>query len=106
MKYQELDGTICEKENSQDKLLKTLYTTVWGRMILKPLVQPAFSILCGKFLDSRFSRWMIQPFIKGAGIDMTPYKKCRYNCYNDFFTREIKTGERLIDRRDDVLISP
>lgn len=106
MKYQELDGTICEKENSQDKLLKTLYTTVWGRIVLKPLVQPVFSILCGKFLDSRFSRWMIQPFIRGTGIDMTPYKKCRYNCYNDFFTREIKTGERLIDRRENVLISP
>lgn len=38
MKYQELDGTICEKENLQDKILKTLYTTVWGRMALKPLV--------------------------------------------------------------------
>ena len=106
MKYQELDGTICEKENLQDKILKTLYTTVWGRMALKPLVQPAFSVVCGKFVDSRLSRWLIRPFIKGAGIDMTPYEKCRYRCYNDFFTRKIKPSERLMDTREEILVSP
>lgn len=106
MKYQELDGTICEKENVQDKILKKLYTTVWGRMALKPLIQPTFSVVCGKFLDSRFSRWLIQPFIKGAGIDMTLYEKCRYCSYNDFFTRKIKPSKRMIEMGEEILISP
>lgn len=106
MKYQELDGTICEEENFQDKLLKKLYTTVWGRMIIKPLTCPWFSKLCGRFLDSRFSRWLIQPFIRWNRMDMSPYKDQSYHSYNAFFTRQIRKSRRPIDGREEILISP
>ncbi|MCI7813865.1 MAG: archaetidylserine decarboxylase [Lachnospiraceae bacterium] len=106
MRYQELDGTIHEEETFQDKLLKTLYTTFWGRVILKPLVAPWFSKLSGRFLDSRLSSWIIKPFIRRNHIDMSPYQKKTYRSYNEFFTREIRKSRRAIDDRQEVLVSP
>lgn len=106
MRYQELDGTIREKENGQDRLLKKLYTTLWGRILLRPLTQPVVSSVCGRFLDSRISRWLIQPFIKMNHIDMSVYRDCTYTCYNDFFTRKIQKEKRPVDGRQEVLISP
>ena len=78
MRYQELDGTWKEEENFQDRILKKMYTTVLGRMVLKPLIQPGVSRICGRFLDSRFSKWMIPPFIKANKIDMRPYEEKQY----------------------------
>lgn len=106
MRYQELDGTWKEEENFQDRILKKMYTTVLGRMVLKPLIQPGVSRICGRFLDSRFSKWMIPPFIKANKIDMRPYEEKQYRSYNDFFTRKIKWGQRPIDKREEILISP
>lgn len=106
MKYIEHDGTIVEKEDAQDRLLRTLYTKTWGRMLLRPLVSPAISRAAGFFLDSRLSRCLIRPFIKQNQMDMSPYVERQYRSYNDFFTREIKPEERMIDYHPHHLISP
>lgn len=106
MKYIDRSGNVYIEENAQDKLLRRLYTTVWGRILLKPLVCPAVSRAAGAFLDSRASRFLIQPFIRANHIDMKPYVKRDYTSYNDFFTREIQPEERMINQDSRHLVSP
>ena len=47
-----------------------LYKTVFGRMILKFLVQPGVSHIAGKFLSSSLSRWLVPYYIWKHKIDM------------------------------------
>ena len=43
MKYVDRNGNKIVDDSSQDKLLHLLYTHMWGRVLLKPLVTPGFS---------------------------------------------------------------
>lgn len=106
MKYIDRNGTRHEEDSHQDKLLESLYTTAAGRILLKPLITPAFSKLAGRFLSTGFSRRFIRPFIESNQIQMDDYENTGYTCYNDFFTRKIKPGARIIWGGEDTLISP
>lgn len=106
MKYIDLSGNEYEEDNSQDRLLRKLYTSVWGRMLLKPLVSPWISRLGGTFMDQGCSKFLIPMFIRANKVDMSPYIKREYSSYNDFFTREIKPEERMIDYDERHLVSP
>jgi phosphatidylserine decarboxylase len=97
--------TIVTNEN-QNKLLKKLYGSVLGRVLLKTLTAPAVSYVAGKFMDSRASALLIKPFIKRSGIDTSEYVMYRFRSYNDFFTRVIKPEKRPVDYAPDHLISP
>ena len=59
MKYIDKSGNTYQEDNAQDKLLRKLYTSVWGRLLLKPLVHPALSRAAGAVLDTGFSRILI-----------------------------------------------
>lgn len=91
---------------AQDRFLSFLYGCVPGRIAVKILVNPFFSRIGGAYLSSPLSRWLIKPFVKRNGIDLTQYKEERYGSYNDFFVRSLKDGERLIDEDPAHLISP
>ena len=106
MKYIDREGKKIVNDSGQDKFLHLIYTTVVGRILLKPFTHPLISRLAGKFLDSSLSRSLINPFIKSNHIDMSDYEKTSYSCYNDFFTRKIKPGARIISGSRDTLISP
>lgn len=106
MDYIDLDGNKIENTTNQDKLLEFLYTNMFGRMLLKPLVQPQVSRGLGKLLSTRLSTCIIQSFIRNNHIDMSEYQKQKYVSFNDFFTREIKEGKRPISGDSRVLISP
>jgi len=106
MKYIDFDGSKCKIENGQDKLLRRLYKSVPGRMLLKPLVSPFVSKIAGTFLNTAASKFLIQPFINANRIDMSSYVRRKYSSYNDFFTREIRPEERMIDYDPQHLISP
>lgn len=106
MKYIDINGNKKHADSSQDKLLKLLYTTRTGRMLLRPLVTPAFSKLAGALLNTRFSCRLIKPFIRSNAIDMSDYEETCYRSYNDFFTRKIKKGAREISGDSFDLISP
>ncbi len=97
--------TIVTNEN-QNKLLKKLYGSVLGRVMLKTLTAPAVSKLAGGFMDSRASKLLIKPFIKRSGIDTSEYIMYDFRSYNDFFTRVIKPGKRPVDTEPSHLISP
>ena len=106
MKYIDINGNKKHADSGQDKLLKLLYTTRTGRMLLRPLVTPAFSKLAGTLLNTRISCRLIEPFIRSNTIDMSDYEETSYRSYNDFFTRKIKKGSRLVSGSSSDLISP
>ena len=106
MDYIDLQGKKESNITNQDKLLSFLYTNIFGRMLLKPLIQPQVSKLAGRYLSSAHSKWLISKFIERNEIDMDIYEECDYSSFNDFFTRKIKPDCRPVPEDLDVLISP
>lgn len=74
-----------KKENL---LLRFLYQTKTGRFILKIAICPWVSWMAGVFLNSRFSGWLANVYIRKYRIDMRAYQKKNYVSFNDFFTRK------------------
>lgn len=106
MKYIDRNRKITEVDTSQDKVLKWIYSSPFGRALIKPFTAPAFSRFMGAVLDSRLSTALIVPFVKKNKIDMEEYKPKFYSSYNEFFSREIKPEKRPIDEEIASLISP
>lgn len=73
-------------------ILRFLYGTVLGRMLLKLLVQPWASKAAGCFLSSGLSKGLIPHYIKKWKIDMTDIEipEGGFSSFNDFFTRKKK----------------
>lgn len=94
------------KKNNESKLLKFLYRTIPGRMILKLVTIPVLSRWIGNYMDEPISGLHISAFIRKNGIDMSEYEKPQYHCFNDFFTRKILAEKRPICMEEDALISP
>lgn len=106
MDYIDLQGKKVSNITNQDKLLSFLYTNIFGRILLKPLIQPQVSKLAGRYLSSAHSKWLISKFIERNEINMDIYEECDYSSFNDFFTRKIKPDCRPVPEDLDVLISP
>ena len=62
-----------KKESSG--ILRFLYNTVPGRMVLKIITSPTISKIGGAYMDCRVSKIHIKGFIKNNNIDMTQYEK-------------------------------
>lgn len=99
-------GKIKAEDSLQDRFLGTLYRHAAGRLLLRPLVSPAFSRLGGLALDSRLSRAMIPGFIRSHHIETADFEKREYRSYNDFFTRKLAPGGRMVETDPDVFVSP
>lgn len=91
---------------SDGRLLRFLYGTACGRLLLRPLTAPALSRAAGRFLDSRASRCLIARFARANGIDLSEYETAEYQSFNEFFTRRIRPEARPIDAAPDHLIAP
>lgn len=100
------DGKIIKKGRAQNALLEKLYGTLLGRFFLKLLTAPVISRIVGAFMDSPLSEPIIKPFIRAGGIDTSQYIMTGIKCFNDFFTRSIKSGARRVDMDSMNLISP
>lgn len=87
-------------------MLKTLYTSFWGRCLLKILTSPVVSKTAGVFMNSSFSKPLIKPFIKKNNIDLSDYKVENWHSFNSFFTRKLRPNKRPVDMREQVLVSP
>lgn len=94
-----------EKSN-ESKILKFLYNTVPGRMVLKILTSPIISKIGGAYMDSAMSKIHIKGFIKNNGIDMSEYEKAEYRSFNECFTRKILLEKRPICMDENAFISP
>lgn len=92
----------CDLANSQ----KFLYRNAFGRLILKLLIRPFVSKLGGFYMNRKCSCRMINKFVKKNNIDLSQYDMTDIKCYNDFFSRKILPGKRIIDSNPKRLISP
>lgn len=106
MDYIDLDGKIIREDSSQDRLLNFFYTTVPGRLLLKPLVHPLVSSFLGKLLSLSFSTAFIPFFLKKGNIDLSEYQPAKYGSFNDCFARKIRPEARPICSGQNILISP
>ncbi len=106
MKYADRKGYIVEKNGGQDGILSFLYGNRLGMLLLHEIVKPKYSILMGRFLNLRLSKILIPPFIVLNKIDMTEYQECKFESYNDFFTRKIKKEKRKVDFSTENFIAP
>ena len=95
-----------EKKNEETKILKFLYHTVPGRVVLKVLTAPILSKIAGAYMDSGISKIHIKGFIKNAGIDLSDYEKQDYRCFNDCFTRQIRKEKRPVCSDRNQFIAP
>lgn len=109
MQYADRTGRTLGGSTLQDRFLEDLYSSLLGRMLIKPLIHPAVSKICGVFLDSPLSAPFIPAFMKSAGISTegceTPAGG-RYRSFNAFFTRRMLPEARPFDARDHILCSP
>ena len=87
-------------------MLDFLYHTIPGRMLLKPLTAPSLSRLCGRFLDSSLSHFLVRPFIRTNNIRIEDYETDHIRSFNDFFSRKICEGLRPVDPDPKHLIAP
>lgn len=87
-------------------MVKKLYRSTIGRFILRIITAAFISEIAGRLLDSRLSVVAIKPFVKRNKIDMTDFVVEDWNSFNEFFTRRVKSGARLINKGKNVLISP
>lgn len=101
-----LSGESHSSSNLQERFLRLLYETVPGRLLLRPLVTPAFSKACGILLETRVSSLFVKPFVKANNIDLRQCEKKNFASFNQFFTRVLKPGSRPICMDDDAFISP
>lgn len=91
---------------SESKILKFLYNTVPGRVVLKILTSPIISKIGGAYMDSGVSKMHIKGFIKNNHLDMSQYEQAEYKCFNDCFTRKILPEKRPVCMEKNTLISP
>lgn len=100
------DGTLLPPNPKEDRLLRFLYGNAFGRMLLKPMIQPWVSKLAGKFLCTRASKVFIKSFIRKHQIDMNAFEPVKYSNYNEFFSRRIRPEMRPVDQDPGHFISP
>ena len=106
MKYIDRMGNVTVEENGQDKLLRHLYNDRGGRLCLRVLVSPWVSKMAGRLLNMRFSARFVGDFVEKNKIDLSICEKQKFSSWNDFFTRRLRQGERPVDEREKVLVSP
>ncbi len=87
-------------------MLKFLYDTIPGRMILKLLIHPNVSKIMGRFCDSKFSKCMIPCFVRKNHICMKEVQNVPYESFNQFFCRRLKEHARSIDDAPDAFVAP
>jgi phosphatidylserine decarboxylase len=90
----------------EGKLLRFLYHTAPGRLLLRPLAGRGLSRLVGRYLDSPLSRVWIRPFVKKNGIDLTEAETTEFPTFNACFTRRLRPECRVPDPDPDALLSP
>ena len=86
--------------------LTFLYKTIPGRLCLKLLTTRGVSKLCGAFLDSHFSAFLIKSFVKKNNIAVEDYQTDGIKSFNQFFRRKIRNGLRPFDMDSTHLCAP
>ena len=87
-------------------MYEKLYRTRVGRRAAELLARPGVSRAAGRFMDSRFSRILREPFKRLNHIRMDDFAEADFKSFNSFFTRRLKPGARPVDTGENALASP
>lgn len=90
-------------KDANDKSVKFLYGTKFGRCLLHFILAVKIPALLGCILRSSVSRFYINSFVKKNGIDMSAFEGVKFKSFNDFFTRK---KEISFDKDSSHFISP
>jgi len=93
-------------DEKESLFLKILYSNVVGRGILKVFTLKWFTNLGKLYMNSKLSKLKIKRFIKKNNINMDEYEVAKYNSFDEFFTRRIKSNKRPISDNKKDLVSP
>ena len=96
--------TKKERTLEYSGIVKFLYLSILGRLILKLVNNRFISKLVGKYMNSKLSLKRINKTIKENDIDMSIYEKKEYTSFNDFFIRKKKNIN--FDKNKNHFISP
>jgi phosphatidylserine decarboxylase len=100
-------GQIKTEQVMAGRGLFWLYNNPLGELTLQALVKRKFaSEWYGKRMDRPASAGKIGPFVKRYHIRLSDFEKKKYTSFNDFFTRKLAPGARIIDTGQNSVISP
>lgn len=83
-----------------------LYENAFGRIILKALIRPFSSKIAGTVLDAKISKIFIRRFVRNNAVDLTQAQDADFASFNDFFTRKLIDGARVVDMSEKAFVSP
>ena len=99
-------GNITEVNDSSQALMARIYSSAVLRGVMKAATMPWVSRVGGWLLGTKLSAGFAERYADKNGIDLFDYEPKVYTSFNDFFTRKIKKGRRLIDRSENTLVCP
>lgn len=99
-------GNMTEVADKSQGLMAKMYSSPVTRALMKVVTMPWISRAGGFLLETKASAAFIDRFADKNGIDIFDYENKEYRSFNDFFTRKIKKGRRLIDRSENTLVCP
>ena len=100
-------GTIKTEKVAGEKWLVWLYNNPVGELALHTLVKrKILSEFYGSLMDKPSSAGKIDSFVENYDIDLGIVQKQKFETFNDFFIRKLKTGVRKIDMDSMVVVSP
>mgnify|MGYP006290447337 CR=1 FL=1 len=105
----DLNGKLVKEKIEGKSFLSFIYKNPVGRFFRRILNKPFVSKINGFFQKKFFSKYKIKSFIKKHNIDTLEFEKKidEFKSFNDFFTRKLKPGCRLIDQKNNSnIISP
>ena len=100
-------GEIKTEKIEGEGWMKWLYYNPLGELSLHALVKRKFvSEIYGGMMDKPSSAKKIAGFVAKYNIDLSIAQKDTFISFNDFFTRKLKPGARLIEGDSTVVVSP
>jgi len=92
-----------------EKYLNWSYSSPSGKGLVELLLKKKlFSKLYGHYCDTKLSSRKIKDFVENFDIDMSIYSKTydEHASFNEFFIRALNKDARIIDKNNNILISP
>lgn len=106
MKIIDRKGNRYDDTDKFQDTLKDIYSSPVSRACMKVVSSPFVSRAGGMLLSSGASSLAIDSYAEKHGIDLFDYEPKNYESFNDFFTRKIKQGRRVIDTDPTALVCP
>ena len=99
---------VASEINPHIDTLVFLYKNPLGRLLRVIARRPFMGSLMGWLYDTRWSKRFIEPFIKSLAIATDELEKPveAYRTFNEFFSRKLKPGTRIIEGPATTLSSP